>query len=60
MPRAKCGKTTERTVDFYLTEYKPERHGATEMVRVTGINRKTIHKNLRVDGFLPEEPASVA
>lgn len=21
MPRAKCGKSTERTVDFYLTEY---------------------------------------
>ena len=20
MPRAKCGKSTERTVDFYLTE----------------------------------------
>ena len=22
MPRAKCGKSTERTVDFYLTECK--------------------------------------
>ena len=22
MPRAKCGKSTERTVDFYLTEYR--------------------------------------
>ena len=22
MPRAKCGKSTERTVDFYLTGYK--------------------------------------
>ena len=25
MPRAKCGKSTERTVDFYLTEYIPQK-----------------------------------
>ena len=24
MPRAKCGKSTERTVDFYLTECSKE------------------------------------
>lgn len=27
MPRAKCGKSTERTVDFYLTECNVEREG---------------------------------
>jgi len=36
MPRAKCGKSTERTVDFYLTEY------TADAARELGVSRARV------------------
>ena len=56
MPRAKCGKSTERTVDFYLTECRPYlMQGSTALFLCSGEYTPSSkrHRLVRISGTTP-------